>query len=426
MRLIQSLKAKARGTAETLNSYHPAHTGALAIARLEKRSAPIALTPSLRHLEAAIAWIKRAQDSSDMGGVAWGYRARRPVRSDAPLGWVAPYPETTGYLIPTMMRYADLTGDEDCLRRAGRMTSWELSIQLEDGGFPGGILGEQPVASSTFVTGQVLFGLLAAYDRHPSKAIRLGAVRAGDFLLDCLDETGRFAKGYSRFCEPGPKAYEVRTGLALAELGETLEEERFQAAASRIADYTLSVQEKNGWFRENDLDHNEMPLTHTIGYVMEGLCGLGARLKRGECITAAQRMLDAIVPLIQPNGFLAGRWRSDWTPAVDWACLTGSAQIAGVLLGMHERTQKQEYLEAARKLLGFVCFTQDLLSGAVELDGGIHGSYPFHGEYGQWCVLNGATKFFCDAVMEYLRIAGPRKDGKFDDERTILLPSRER
>src|SRR6266576_1405193 len=406
MQLIRSLKATTRRSMEILSAYDPAHTEARTVAQLEQCASPTFVTPSHRHLAAAIGWLKRAHDSSNSGGVAWGYRARRPVRTVIPLGWVAPYPETTGYIIPTMLRFSDLSDDNDCLHRARGMATWELAIQLEDGGFQGGTLGEQPVASSTFVTGQVLFGLLAAYIRFPTEAMRAGAIRAGEFLLDCLDETGRFAKGYSQFCAPGAKAYEARTGLALAELGDLLDDQRFGAAASRVADYALSVQEVNGWFRENDLDDHDRPLTHTIGYVMEGLHGIGVRLGRRDCIEAVQRTLNHIVPLIRPDGFMAGRWRNDWTPAVDWACLTGSAQIAGVFLRMYEQTKRPEYLEAGRKLLGFVCFTQDLRTGVPGLDGGIRGSYPFDGEYGQWCVLNWATKFFCDSLMDYLRIQG--------------------
>jgi hypothetical protein len=424
MRFIKPLKATARETAEILSAYHPAHGEARTLAGLERGTTPAVVTPSLRHLEAAMGWIKRAQDSSDTGGVAWGYRARRPVRTDLPLGWVAPYPETTGYLIPTMLRYSDLIGDKDCVDRARRMTAWELEIQLDDGGIQGGTLGERPVASSTFVTGQVLFGLLAAYDRFPGEEIREGAIRAGEYLLECLDETGRFTKGYSEFCVSGHKAYEVRTGLALAKLADLLDDERFRTAASRIADYALSVQEANGWFQENDLDHYNRPLTHTIGYVMEGLHGIGIKLGRSDCLDAVRGTMDRILPLIEPNGFLAGRWRADWTPASKSACLTGSAQLAGVYLRLHEQESNSKYLKAARKLLGFVCFTQDLQVGTPGLDGGIRGSYPFHGEYGRWCVLNGATKFFCDSVMDYLRIAGPNKDGASSDERTILLSSR--
>jgi len=91
---------------------------------------------------------------------------------------------------------------------------------------------------------------------------------------------------------------------------------------------------------------------------------------------------------------------------VDLACLTGSAQIADVFFRMHKQTKTPEYMEAGRKLLGFVCFTQDLRTGVPGLDGSIRGSYPFDAEYGQRCVLNWATKFSCDSVMDYLRIQG--------------------
>ena len=398
---------------EILSACDPAYKDARAVARFEQRTSPGVVTPSHSHLEAAISWLKRAQDASSSGGVAWGYRARRPVLTGIPLGWIVPYPETTGYIIPTMIRFGELSGDEDCLHRARRMAAWELTIQLRDGGFQGGTIDVRTVASSTFVTGQVLLGLLAAYDRFPTEEFRAGAIRAGEFLLGCLDGTGRFAKGYSRFCAPGAKAYETRTGLALAALGDVLDDQRFRTAASRIADYALSAQEANGWFGVNDLDDHDRPLTHTIGYVLEGLHGIGIRLGRRDCIEAVHRTLNHIVPLIRPDGFMAGRWRTDWTPAVDSACLTGSAQIAGVFLRMHAQTKRPEYMEAGRKLLGFVCFTQDLRTGVPALDGGIRGSYPFAGEYGQWCILNWATKFFCDSVMDYLKIqAGTQRDSK--------------
>lgn len=344
----------------------------------------------------------RAQDTSDTGGLPWGYRARRPVRSAYPMGWIGPYPETTGYIIPTMLRYAGVMDDRDAVDRARRMTEWELSIQLADGGTQGGTLGSQPVASSTFVTGQVLFGFVSAFQRFHDERLQIASIRAGDWLLSCMDETGRFVRGYSHFCAPGAKAYEARTGLALAELGDLLNEQKYRDAASRTADYALSAQQPNGWFAENDLDFHDQPLTHTIGYVLEGLHGIGVRLGRQDCLDAVEHTLGAISPLIRPNGYLAGRLRKDWTPAVDWVCLTGSSQIAGVFLRMYLQTGNREYYEAGRKLLGFVCFTQDLMPDIPGVDGGIRGSYPFGGNYGRWCVLSWATKFFADSVMDYL------------------------
>src|ERR1017187_3321489 len=211
-------KKLVRSAIEVSSRYRPEHREALSILRLARSSRPHFVEPTLHHVSTAVTWMKRAQDSSDTGGVAWGYRTRRAFRSNVPLGWMRPYPETTGYIIPTMLRYAAVSGDSDCIDRARRMTDWEVRIQLPDGGFQGGTFGAQPVESSTFVTGQVLFGLTAAYQLFGDDAYRLAAVRAGDYLLSCLDGSGRFVKGYCKFCVAGPKAYEARTGLALAEL----------------------------------------------------------------------------------------------------------------------------------------------------------------------------------------------------------------
>ena len=166
--------------------------------------------------------------------------------------------------------------------------------------------------------------------------------------------------GFSHFCASGSKAYEVRTGLALAELGLLTGQKEYTESASKIADYALSCQQQNGWFAENDLDYHDKPLTHTIAYTLEGLHGIGVLLQRPECIAAVRKTLDRVKDLVQESGFLAGRLDRNWNPAVDWACLTGSAQIAGVCLRMHRDFGDIAYIDAAHRLLRFLCWTQEI------------------------------------------------------------------
>jgi len=398
---LKPLKRLAKVVLEQASAQLPKHREALALSRIEKTAPIQPVEPQQQHLQEAISWIKRAQQATGDGGVSWGYRARAAIRTSDRVGWVPAYPETTGYIIPTMLRYARLTGDFQATEAALQMVDWELKIQLPDGGIQGGIYGDQPVSSSTFVTGQVLFGLVAAIEQWNEQRHKEAAIRAGDFLLDCLDSTGRFAKGYSHFCEAGPKAYEVRTGLALAQLGSVLGAKKYLDAASLMADYALSCQHDNGWFQENDLNMHDKPLTHTIGYVLEGLHGIGELLNRQDCLDAVSLSLNQIAKLPRPDGMLAGRWFSDWTPAVDYACLTGSAQIAGVLLRFQRQHSNPAQVKTAGQLLRFLCWTQDLKIDSEGLTGGIRGSYPFSGDYGKWCVLNWATKFFADSLMDY-------------------------
>jgi len=68
-------------------------------------------------IKAAVAWLCDAQDNSlfQDGGVAYRYSLID--------GWGDSYPETTGYIIPTMINYAHLRNDEAKRERAKRVES---------------------------------------------------------------------------------------------------------------------------------------------------------------------------------------------------------------------------------------------------------------------------------------------------------------
>src|SRR4051812_25659207 len=69
-----------------------------------------------RHLNEAIEWLKRAQDSSADRGVSYGADFGGP--------WLGSYPETTGYIIPTFLKLADHYKDDSFIRRANEMGEW--------------------------------------------------------------------------------------------------------------------------------------------------------------------------------------------------------------------------------------------------------------------------------------------------------------
>jgi uncharacterized protein YyaL (SSP411 family) len=391
-----------RNTLDRLHLLRDDHRDARGLAHFQASGPVMPVAPAQSHLERAIAWLKRAQDAVPRGGVSWGYVARTRYGSPAPVGWRSAYPETTGYIIETLIRYGDRFADTDAVARARRMADWETAVQLPDGSIQGGRIDASPVAGSTFVTGQVIFGWVAAYRRFNESSYLETARRAGDWLLACLDDEGRFVRGYSHFCKPGPKAYEARTGWSLALLGQATGENKYTEAARRMSHYALSCRRPNGWFAENDLEDHDQPLTHTTGYVLEGVLETGLLTGEPSFVEAVSDSVEKLSPLVTETGFLAGRWREDWTPAVDWVCLTGSAQIALVCLRLNELRPNPARVETARRLLSFVSATALTEGYHPGLLGGIHGSWPFSGGYGQYCVLNWATKFYSDAVMLWL------------------------
>src|SRR5687768_3923710 len=121
--------------------------------RLDRKGVPTEDPGLEKAIHGAVQWLCRAQDHSISadGGVAREYSYIS--------GWSSSYPETTGYIIPTLLSYADLTDSSEIRERARRMLDWLVSIQLPCGGFQGGKVDSEPIVPVAFNTGQILLGL---------------------------------------------------------------------------------------------------------------------------------------------------------------------------------------------------------------------------------------------------------------------------
>jgi hypothetical protein len=82
----------------------PAHAAVLYKHSLKRR--PPSQATDEQHILAAVDWLKRAQDSTGNDGVAGRYLLDR--------GWTESYPETSGYIIPTLIQVGERFNDPDC------------------------------------------------------------------------------------------------------------------------------------------------------------------------------------------------------------------------------------------------------------------------------------------------------------------------
>ena len=73
-------------------------------------------------------------------------------------------------------------------------------------------------------------------------------------------------------------------------------------------------------------------------------------------------------------------------------------QIAHCLFLLHEITGEPSYWTKGQQLTAYVRRTI-ALDGHENQRGGIKGSFPVNGDYGQWEYLNWAAKFFIDAQL---------------------------
>ena len=350
-----------------------------------------------RHIKETLQWILRAQDAVGDGGVSRAYSASK-LSAVKYKGWEPSYPETSGYIIPTLITASKYSNDSIYLQRAGKIADWEIGIQLPSGAVMGSVVTAPP-SPAVFNTGQVIFGWLALFNETRQDKYLHAALRAGDFLLSVQDMDGAFNRGNSNFALKGATTYNTRTAWALVELGLATGSQRYIDSGRKNIEHALLKQHDNGWFGDNCLNDPEKPLLHTIAYATRGILESGIALNETRYVQAALKVLEALIGCQRNDGGIPGRWDSDWSSKADWDCVTGDAQAAILWIRAHAVTGNPKYREAARKAIDFVKRTQKLEHANPGIRGGVKGSFPFDGPYGQFEMLNWAAKFFCDALM---------------------------
>lgn len=342
-----------------------------------------------RAIDEALGWLGRAQDCSVSvdGGVARHYSLID--------GWASSYPETTGYIVPTLLACARERNDQGLVERAERMLEWLASIQLPSGGFQGSTVGRLSAGPVTFNTGQILLGLAAGTEAFGER-YRDGTCKAADWLVETQDVDGCWRRYPTPSARPGEKTYETHVAWGLFEAARVEPHRGYGEAGLANVRWALGRQKENGWFESCCLNDPDQPLTHTLGYALRGVIEAFRFSEDGYFLQAARRTADGLLSALRPDGFLPGRLRSSWSGAADWCCLTGSVQIASCWLLLYRATGEPRYRDAAFAVNRYVRRTMKT-DGPPETRGAIKGSFPVSGGYGRYQYLNWACKFFIDS-----------------------------
>lgn len=350
-----------------------------------------------RAIEEGVTWLCRAQDNSVSrdGGVARHFSLLT--------GWSTSYPETTGYIVPTMLAFARLRGNEVVRQRARRMLDWLVSIQLTSGGFQGGLIDSKPVVPVSFNTGQILLGLAAGVHEFGDEKYYKAMRHAADWLVATQDADGCWRRHPTPFASPGEKTYETHVAWGLFEAARLETDQRYVNTALTNVRWALQFQRENGWFDKCCLEDSSKPLTHTLGYVLRGIIEAYRFTNDAALLQAAQKTAKGLLTATTKDGFLPGRLHPDWKGAIPWACLTGSVQIAHCWLMLFQDTGNCRYRDAAYAANRFVRRTMRA-DGAPETRGAVKGSFPVYGDYGQYEYLSWACKFFIDSNMLELEV----------------------
>ncbi len=264
-----------------------------------------------------------------------------------------PYPEVSGYLIPTLLRWGERT-------LALQYARWLIGLQRPDGGW----CDAHGKAPYVFGSGQILKGLLAVVELQPDaeKAI----LRGCDWLLTHITPEGRMTS-------PTREMWDESTGVTdlihlyclepLRLAARRFQRPQYEEAAQKVLAYYLREH------RDKLLDFHA--LSHFYAYMLEGLVDMGET----DTARAAMRQVAA---LQKQDGSI---------PAykdVSWVCSVGLLQFAVIWYKLGD-------LERADRALNCVVKKQ-------HAGGGFHGSWGSGANYCKKQEISWACKYFLDAL----------------------------
>jgi len=270
-----------------------------------------------------------------------------------------PYPEVTGYFVPTLYQWGETALARTCTR-------WLLSVQLPDGAFPA-----PDGVPYTFDTAQVMRGLCAALEH--GEQVEEPLRRACDWIVGQIDPAGRLkTPSTALWGDIASDLIHTYAIFPLIQAGQLLGKSDYVEAGHFVQSF-YKTQEPLVAFNR---------LSHFHAYAMEALWELGELdlANRGMANVEKAQRKDGAIPAY---------------PDVKWVCSTGIAQYALVWyrLGKTERAD------------GAMTYLESIQNNS----GGFSGSYGEGAKYIPGAEISWAVKYFLDAYWQKLH-GDPRND----------------
>lgn len=345
-------------------------------------------------IEKAVNWLVRAQDRMNDDGFGSYHLIN---------DWTTSYPETSGYIIPTLLTYAAKTGNEDLKERCKQCADWLLSIQKESGGWQSMTIShERPEV--VFNTGQVLRGLHAVYLETADVRYLKACEKAIEWLCSVQEDDGAWRKNAFMEVE---RVYDSYVDAPILDVNRSLGNRDFREAAISNLDWIVTQKQRNnGWFSDcdNTLHKNDRPILHTIAYTIDGLIDSAIYTGDQKYFNAAVKPAAALLEIFTRKGQLPGRFNEQWEGS-EHTILTGCAQISICWMKIYRKSGEAKFMDGARNMNQFLLNAQQRTDkGSENIRGALSGSYPVWGRYENFAFPNWATKYLVDALLLELEI----------------------
>jgi uncharacterized protein YyaL (SSP411 family) len=342
-------------------------------------------------LKVALEFLMESIDHENGGSRAYFSRILNP-RS----GWSAMYPETSGYIIPTLILCSEKFNEDIYMIKATQMANWLLSIQFEDGGFPALLYNKNNLEKSIFNSAQILIGLVSIYKETGFEKYLIAILKCANWIITNQNIDGSWTKfNYKKDFTP---SYYTRVAWPLLLVWELTYDDRIMIAANKTLQLIAKRKGENGFIKYSGFEKNSYAFTHTIAYVIRGFFESSQILNNNEYEEISVKWSEYLVSSFLLNGKLPGAYFDNNKKVGYYECLTGYCQLAIIWLKTYDLTNDARFKIGASLAIDRV---SNLLpkKNFLYKKGGVQGSYPFFGRYYLFRQPNWATKFFIDAII---------------------------
>ena len=341
----------------------------------------------------ALDWLQCSFEATGQQGFA-GYFQKRPWERAK---WSSAYPETTGYIIETLLDYETVTPNNRHRATAMQAADWLLTVQLETGAFPGGLIGAPPLPS-VFNTGMILFGLEQA-NRNAETVFNpytSSLEKATNWLLENMESDGSWQKG--AYVQGYVPSYYTRVLWAMILADRHLNLPELKGKVAGAIEYYRKRIAPDNFVRDCGFFPGKPTLTHTLAYSLRGFLECALVLDDESLYQEVKSIALKLATLIHKKGKAAGAYDSGWLGNYRFTCLTGNAQLSIIFLKLFEKERDELFLTSALTVFSPVVAAQNT-SLNLDLRGAIPGSKPVWGKYFRFRYPNWGVKFYLDAWL---------------------------
>lgn len=344
-----------------------------------------------KNLQLSMKFLMESIDTSKGGSRAYYSRLYNPI-----FGWSLMYPETTGYIIPTFITYGKKFKQDIVINKAIEMADWLISIQYDDGSFPGGLFKKSNMKKSIFNSSQIIIGLVNIYNETKDEKYLESSIKCANWIVKNQNNDGSWLEyNYKKNYTP---SYYTRAAWPLLMVWELNGDDKLKDAAVKTLDLIYKRELKNGFIKHSGFERNSYAFIHTIAYVIRGFFEASQILNNNAFEDISIEWSKVFLRKLEINGKLPGAYFDNYKKVDYFECLTGYCQLAIIWLKIFNKINDPRFANCAIKAIDRVSKFVPKYS-FLKKKGGVPGSHPFYGRYMMFRQPNWATKFFIDAIL---------------------------